>query len=367
MKGSRDGTRYIEDEMYALYTAALDYLMALKDRAAAEKDLRNQVAAAYESLVSAKNSAESLLAGVGETRVALDRVIGLNMLGKADFSEVADKQEDYQDIQAEAVEALAAYNGLLIDFNRLTCGAVAGLMAGTGVALDAGEGGISRPDAAQSGDGVLEGGSRMDLPSYYIYSDVADLVFVFGIQLPEGYEPPIDSFELWYGNVQLGLRTPIGRELRHLTLDYGEDSRLTVRLYGGDEYVDECVIDTTVPHDVLNLSGGAQGGRAAAPPVVGSYDLRMYRHDGLNTLEIRLEPAEGLPVASYRLSFGGEGLLDGEPVPVSEPFRYLSLLSVDIADARAELYDASGALIHTVSFDPDSMSLRAVDEGRGGD
>ncbi|MDR1572715.1 MAG: hypothetical protein LBS24_00195 [Clostridiales Family XIII bacterium] len=336
-KGSVDGTRYIEDEMYALYTAALDYLSALKDKQNAERDLRRQVAASYESVVTAKNASDALIVSVAETKAELNRLAELNKRGKAEFSEVADKQADYQDLQMEAVEALAAYNELLFDFDRLTCGAVSKLLVGAGLETDAGIGGIS----------------SLDLPTYHIYSDAADMVFVFGVRIPDDYEPEIDAFEIWYEDVQIGARTPIKKELRHLTLDYGETHRLTVRLYNGDDYVDECEIDTTVPSDVLTLRGGVP--ETPQERVVGTYAIGARRGAGVGASEITLNINAGEGVAFYRLTWDDVGLLRGELIPISQAFKYLS---IDIGEARVELFDGARTPLYTARFEPSAMSLR---------
>jgi hypothetical protein len=342
LKGSVDGTRYVEDEMYALYTAALDYLSARKDKEIAERDLRKQVASSYEALITAKNAADALIASVAQTKKELSRLLELNRRGAADFSEVADKQADYQEMQTEAVEALAAYNELIFDFDRLTCGAVTKLMAGAGLETDAGMSGIS----------------RVDMPTYHIYSDVADTVFVFGVRIPDDYEPEIDAFEIWYGDVRIGERTPIEKELRHLTLDYGESNRLTVRLYNGEDYVDECEIDTTVPSDVLKLRGGVP--ETPQEQVVGTYAIETNRAAGTVTLTLGMNA--GNEAAFYRISAGGEPLLSPDLIPMETPFKYLSLLSLDIAEARAELFDGARRPLYTARFDPSSMSLRVSAE-----
>jgi hypothetical protein len=336
-KGQIDGIRYIEDEIYALHAAALDYLAARKDKESAEKDLRKQIASSYEALVTAKNSADSLLKAVAEAKTALGRVTELNKIGKAEFSEVKDKQDDYESLQADAVETLADYNDLLFDFERLTCGGVTKLLAGAGMELGAGGGGIS----------------RVDHPSYYIYSDVADMVFGFGIRIPDDYEPEIDAFEIWYAGLRIGARTPAGKELRHLTIDYGETNRLTVKLYNADEYVDECEIDTSVPSDVLDLRGGVP--MAPRKQIVGQYSVSAKRQ-GIGS-EIRVSVAAGSPIAFYSLSAGGAGLLSGEPLPVSQPFKYLSLLPADMTEVRVELFNEARSLLYTARFEPETLSL----------
>ena len=179
-KGEIDGTRYIEDEMYAVYTACMEYGNAKKDQDTMERDLRAQVRDTYESLVTNWNSylaLQELAAAAGES---LERVLALNRIGKATYEETAEEQAAYQEAQMDAVDALKAYNDLLSD--RLTSGAVTKYLRGTGLELDAGQGG----DAFAALDPIHD-------PYYYIYSSVADLTFYIGVSIPEDYAPVIDS------------------------------------------------------------------------------------------------------------------------------------------------------------------------------
>ena len=107
-KGEIDGSRYIEDEMYAIYTACMEYANALTERESTEETIEGQVRSSYEGLVTAWNSYQnlaSLQASAGET---LEKVTALNKLGKAEYSEVEDARESYQDAQLEAIQARRA-------------------------------------------------------------------------------------------------------------------------------------------------------------------------------------------------------------------------------------------------------------------
>lgn len=207
-KGEIDETRYIEDEMYAVYTACMEYGNAKKEQDALEKQLRTQVRDTYESLVTGWNTYETLQGLAAESKQTLDRLLVLNKMGKATYTEVADQQEAYQVAQQDALDALKEYNVTLSEFDRLTCGAVIKYLKDAGMELDTGEGG----DAYAVLDPIHE-------PYYYIYSSVADLTFYIGVSIPDGFEPSIESFEIWYAGTQIGDRTPVGTELRHLTLD----------------------------------------------------------------------------------------------------------------------------------------------------
>jgi hypothetical protein len=342
IKGEVSGTRYVEEEMYALYTAALEYQNARRDKEQAERALRRQIADEYESLVTAKNAVDSLLKLMGDARTALARVLELNRRGKATYAEVKEKQDDYQAMQLDAVEALAEYNELLFSFDRLTCGAVTKLLSGAGLDMDAGAGGES----------------NADLPIYYIYTDIADMVFVFGVSIPDGFEPDIDSFEIYYEGTQIGPRTPVGREIRHLAIDYGETGMLTVRLFNGDDYVDECVIDTTIPTDVLRLRGAVRVQQEET--ILGTYTITTEQRMGAATSEVTLSLLPGAGARYYRISLDGLGLYTGDFVPVDQPFHYLTLLVGSIETVRIELYNEDRQALFTARFEIKDQSIREI-------
>lgn len=327
-KGEMDGTRYIEDELYALYTACMEYAAAKKDMEDAEKNLRKEVAAAYEGVVTAGNSYQTILRARDETKKSYDLLLALNRLGKANYSEVNDKKTDYQDAQAEALDSLAAYNELLYSFDKLTCGAASRYFSGEG--LTSGAGGI--------GESFAEDGA-IDALFYHIYTSVADMVFIFGLEVPDGYAPELAGYELWYEGVQLGARTPAGAEMRHLALDYGETSSLTVKVFGDDGYIGECEIDTSVPRDKLSLR------RLKLPPEeseeqIGTYAVTASAVGGVGLSKLTLSVKPSVGASFYTLAHKNGAALTGGLVPAGEGFEHMSLLSASLEDITVTLYGA---------------------------
>ena len=349
-KGEIDGTRYIEDEMYAVYTACMEYGNAKKDQDALEKELRSQVRDTYENVVTGWNTYETLQGLATEAKDTLDRLLVLNQTGKATYTEVADQQEAYQVAQQDALDALKEYNVTLSEFDRLTCGAVTKYLENTGMGLDTGEGG----DAYAVLDPIND-------PYYYIYSSVADLTFYIGVSIPDGFEPAIDSFEIWYAGTQIGERTPVGTELRHLTLDYKDTSELTIRLYNGDTYVDECTVDASVPRDVLDIQG--QTAETETERVIGSYTVTTTMEGGVSVSELTLnvDAAEG--ASTYTLTYGEQGIYTTDPHPVTEPFQYLTLLIASLEDVTLKLYDKDGGALLDARFDTSTQELVTVVSG----
>lgn len=344
-KGEIDGTRYIEDEMYAVYTACMEYGNAKKDQDTLEKDLRTQVRDSYENVVTGWNTYETLQDLAAEAKESLERLRVLNRMGKADYTEVADQQEAYQVAQQDALDALKEYNNTLSEFDRLTCGAVSKYLKGTGLGLDTGEGG----DAYAILDPIHD-------PYYYIYTSVADLTFYLGVSLPEGYEPAIDSFEVWYAGTQIGERTPVGTELHHLALDYQDTSQLTLRFYHSGIFVDECDIDASVPRDVLDIQK-AETPDPAAQRSVGSYTVTTTMEGGVSVSELKLTLNAVERAASYTLTYGERQVYTTEKRPVTQSFPYLTLLIASLEDVTATLYDSDGNTLMQVRFEPSTQEL----------
>ena len=102
-KGEIDGTRYIENDLYALLTACKEYQAAVSDLESAQKTLRSEITTSYESIVTARNAYLALEQTVEQNREDLERLSGLNQLGKAEYSEVKTKQEEYQTSQMDYI------------------------------------------------------------------------------------------------------------------------------------------------------------------------------------------------------------------------------------------------------------------------
>ena len=345
-KGEISGSRYIEDEMYAIYTACMEYANAKDDRDSVEEALRQEVQAAYEALVTAWNSYESMALAQEEMKDVLDKTAALNKLGKAEYSEVEDAQTNYQDAQMDALDALASYNEQLYDFDRLTCGAVTQYMSG--VSLDA--------ETGASGDSLVSIDVLTD-PYYYIYTSVADLTFYVGVSIPEGYEPAITDFEVWSEGVQIGERTPVGQEVHHLTLDYGGTSTLVLRFYNGDTYVTECEIDASISRDVLELGG--QSTQAETQEVVGTYSVTTTQMGDLSTSELTLSLNASLGARQYSITYGDQEVYTSEMLSTDETFRYLTLLIASLGDVTLNLYDREGNLLTTGRFDTETGQILA--------
>lgn len=346
-KGEIDGTRYIEDEMYAVYTACMEYANASRELETTLTSTEKNVKSQYELLLNTWKSYESLLGQVETARSQLDKVTALNQQGKAEYQELKDAQESYEELQPEALDTLASYNESLYNFDRLTCGAVSQYMTGTSLSASAGEGG----DSYAALDPISD-------PYYYIYTTVSDLTFHIGVSLPEDFSPAITDFEVWNGQTQIGERTPIEEELTHLTIDYGGDSMLTLRFYDGSTYVTECQVDATVPRDVLPIEpDGEAPVEEAAEVQLGSYSVSTSAVGELSTSQLTLDVSRYPDIASYTITYGSSSVFTSDPISAEEPFSYLTLLISSLDQVEISFYNEAGTLVYTGRFQPSDQTV----------
>lgn len=338
LKGEIDGSRYIEDEMYAVYTACMDYASAKKECDSTEKSIREQVRSSYDTLMKTWKSYEDLSSQSENMRLIAEKTTALNSIGKATYNEVSDASQSYEDIRLECLDTLSSYNELLFSFDRLTCGAVTKYMSGESLTLDSSQGGDSLVDI----DPIYD-------PYYYISTSVADLVFSIGVSIPDDFEPEITAFEVWSEGFRIGERTETGKEVRHLTLDYSGSSKLTIRFYNGDDFVTECEVDASISRDKLPLE--SQKEPEPIKEVIGSYEAETVQIGSIKKSNLRLNLKPTQQAKSYSLSIGEKDIYTTEKTPIEKSFTYLDILISDLDKVELNLYDKNGELLKTARFD----------------
>ena len=345
-QGEIDGTRYNEDDMYAVYTACMEYSNAKKTMDNAKTAMKKNVTSSYEALVTAYNAYASAQKLTDTAKTTYDKVSALNKLGKAEYSELKDARESYESQQLETVTALASYNELLFEFDRLCCGCISKYFNGEDISTATGGTG----DSFSTIDPISE-------PYYYIYTSVANMTFHIGVSIPQNYDPSITAFEVWENGTQIGTRTQVGKELTHLALDYADTSQLTIRLYDGDSYVTECTIDPTVPRAVLPISKAATP--AAEEEQLGTYTVTTTNIGSIATSQLTLSlTGKGAAAKKYSLEYGDNGSISStQPTDVSDSFSYLSILISSLGNVTLKLYDSGGNVIYNCRFDTSTQTI----------
>lgn len=328
-KGAISGIRYVEDEPYALYEAALEYEDARLERENAQKDLTDEVADTFENYVSLRNAYLAAVEAVNKAEKTLTAAESLNKLGELTNEEFTTEKEDYEELQNEMFTALADYTKALYSFDRLTCGGVSVLLADAGADLNAGGEGNSYVEAE------YEGGAY-----YYMESIIEQEQFRLNVYIPDDFSVEVTHFELWCDGKQIGERTAIDKSIRHLALATESIDKAFIRFYNDTEFVDDCEIDPSQQSGELQIVTNYTTTGDSRDKELGEYSITVNAVTGIATVE--LSPRKDREIAFYRITTSDGVYLTGDSYySVEKGFRYLSLLENGIADLNIEFYDAS--------------------------
>lgn len=343
-KGQISGIRYVEDEPYVLYEAALEYQDALLEKQNEERSLRQEVEESFNNLVSMRNAWQALAQQVEEGRKSLQAEAVLNRLGELTYEEYSSSLASCEELQNDMYEALGDYSQALYSFDRLTCGGVTALLQGTGADLNAGDGGVSYVD-----EEYAEGAY------YYIEPIVEQQEFRIGVSIPSDFEVEVTHFELWCDQIQIGSRTETKRSIRHLGLSVDQVSEVKLRFYNGDQFVDDCVIDPDVYSGPLTIVKEYRL-REEESRKIGTYTVESHPESGLMSITLSPDPSEG--IGYYRIgSPEGSYLLGEQFLPVGTEFRHLSLIQGSEGELTIEFFDTGCQLLYTGHFEPENRQM----------
>lgn len=338
-KGAVDGSRYVEDDPYALYTAALEYADAVREQQSAKEELTQRVRNDFETIKTAQIAYADAVRAFDETAADLDRGVQLNRIGSMTYEELSDIQKEYEEQELAKLELLGEYSKLLYAYDRLTCGAVSAYLEGTDINMVAAKGGSSYLADEVKGTAY-----------YYIEYAVEDNLFRLGVSIPEDYSIEITDFELYVNGEKIGDKTEITKYLEHLGLDLDNTESVKLYLYNGDELIEVCEIDPSVYQDTLEITGGYTLVHDTQIKTVAVYSYTLDSKTNMATLTITKEATE--PIAYYRLEDTNGNCISGdELISIDSEFKYLSLLVGDFSDIVAVFYDRSEGMLYKGNFE----------------
>lgn len=335
-----EGSFYLEDDPYALYTAALEYKEALCAKEEAKEALTGQVKEAFEALITVRNTYETAKKAEESLEQDIIREEQLSRLGKStEVQETDTKQEEYSRCKMECLDALEAYGKQLEEYNRLTCGGLEDLTENSGV-LGAGI------------DDLVEG-ELLEGAYYSIDYRIEDRIFFFGIQIPENFSVGITAYELYVNGVKIGEKTEAADQIKHLALDFAQIEQAQVYLYQGEELYSVCEIDPYTGRGTLEITGGyqlksdAEGEDFKNRETLASFSYKTDKDKKLTTLHISPRKQD---IAYYALTVDGRFLYSEEPVSVKEDYQYISALSNDLNKINVYFYDKQKELLYQGEF-----------------
>lgn len=343
-KGAIDGSRYVEDEPYALYESAMEYQDARLEAESVKEDITAQVEDFFDNYISVKNSYQDSLQQLDIAKRQLDRDLLLNKLGTLTYDEYASSLDNYETLQSEMMEAMQLYSSTLYEFDRLTCGAISVYMEKGTLDLNAADGGESI---------IIE--ENVDGSHYYMEQIIQNEEFRLRIQLAEELNGQITDYELWCDDIQIGERTAIDKTIRHLALALQDVEVVKIRFYNDGEFVDDCEIDPSTLSGELKITTGYRI-QDAEHLEIGTYSCHMNEVTGFTEVTLSPEAQEGICYYLIRTS-DGKYLKTSEPITVATTFKYLSLLESDLVNVTIEFFDSAKNKLYEGSFDTVTLKL----------
>lgn len=338
-KGAVDGSRYVEDDPYVLYTQALEYADAVREQRSAEEELVKQVRNDFETIKTAQIAYTDAVRALDELSEDLAKGIQLNRIGSMSYEELSDIQTAYEEQELSKLELLGEYSKLLYAYDRLTCGGITAYLEGTNINMT----------AAQGGNSFLADEAK-GTAYYYIEYAVEDNLFRLGVSIPEDFSVEITHFELYVNEEKIGDKTEKDKYLEHLGLELDNTESVKLYLYNEDELVEVCEIEPSVYQDTLDITGGYTLVKDTQIKTVATYSYVI--DDSTNTVLLTIKSEKTEPIAYYRLEDKNGNAISGEELlDIDSEFRYLSLLVGDFTDVAAAFYDQSGSLLYKGNFE----------------
>lgn len=353
-KGAVAGSRYVEDDPYALYAGALEYADAVREQQSAKEELTQTVRDNFETVKIAQLAYMDALQICDELETDLRKSTELNRLGTLSYEELSDIQQEYEEQELAALELLGEYSKLLYSYDRLTCGGITAYLEGTDINMKAAQGGNSFLADEVKGKAY-----------YYIEYAVEDNLFRLGVSIPEDYFPEdsmeITHFALYVNEEQIGDKTDVKQILEHLALNLDKTESVKLYLYNEQELIDICEIDASVYQDMLDIKGGYTLMQEKSVRTVAAYTYHLDDSTGLVTLS--LSPKSGESIAYYRLeNREGNSIFGDALIPIQTEFRYLALLVGDMSQLQVVFYNAEEQLLYRGDFAAATASITVVDE-----
>ena len=350
-KGAIDGSRYVEDEPYALYESALEYQDARLEAESIKAEITSQVEDSFDNYVSVKNSYQELIDQVNAAKRQLDKDLFLNRSGVMTYDEYTSSLDNYETLQSEMMEGAKLYSSSLYEFDRLTCGAISKYIAEGGLDVNAADGGESV---------IIE--ENVEGSHYYIEQIIQNQEFRMRVQLAEELEGEITHFELWCDDTQIGERTAINKTLRHLALALKDVEVVKLRFYNDDTFVDDCEIDPSSLTGELEITTGYHI-QDQESLEVGTYSCQLNDTTGFTEVTLSPEAQEGICYYLIRTD-DGKYLVTEEPITVATVFKYLSVLEPDLSKVTIEFYDSAKTKLYDGTFDTANMKLLKKQEAQ---
>ena len=343
LKGSTDGSRYIEDDPYVLYTNAQDYVKAREAEEAAKEDLDQNLQDSFDNYINCRSDYKALVSQLPDEQDKIRQYNVKKKMGYISDKEYEEAYSEFEEFQKSLLEAMKLYSESFYSFDRQTCGGLTAMLSGTDPDIQ----------TAQEGESYVK--QDQSKAMYFVKPIVQRELFELSVFIPKDFPVKITHFELWVDGQKVGKTTSVNESIRHLTLSKSSVNEVRLRFYKGNIFVDDCLINPNEESGVLDITT-SMSVEEESSDVVGTFLTSTSSVTGIMTIEFSPEKSQGIKY--YRVLTESGKVLGKGVTSIGKGFSYLGLVSSELGNLTVEFYDKDQSLLYTAYMDEENGKLR---------
>ena len=323
-KGEYSGTRYMEDQKYALFVSLVERDKARQAEQTAMTQLEDSVYNTYSSLKQMESAYQNAEKALELAKTNYESKLEQNKRGLVEFTTLESSRSDFYTKQANLYEMKMEYAKALSSFNLMTAGYVNQLL----------EGGDFSQNQLEAGD------TFASQATWYLDTSLTSQTFTFGVELPQEYD--VDQYQLFYEGQAIGDPVGIDETIVHLPFTYQDTTLMEVRFYKDGVHCYTSQFDGGQYSGVLQLQQVAE---VPQTDIATSQTAELGTWKVSNVDDLRKQftlDAPTLEFASYELFYDQTSLGKAEQ---GKAITTLALYFSDMEQLQVQFYDTQGKSI----------------------
>ena len=323
-KGEYSGTRYMEDQKYALFVSLVERDKARQAEQTAMTQLEDSVYNTYSSLKQMESAYQNAEKALELAKTNYESKLEQNKRGLVEFTTLESSRSDFYTKQANLYEMKMEYTKALSSFNLMTAGYVNQLL----------EGGDFSQNQLEAGD------TFASQATWYLDTSLTSQTFTFGVELPQEYD--VDQYQLFYEGQAIGDPVGIDETIVHLPFTYQDTTLMEVRFYKDGVHCYTSQFDGGQYSGVLQLQQVAEVPQTDIA-ISQTAELGTWKVSNVDDLRKQFTlDAPTLEFASYELFYDQTSLGKAEQ---GKAITTLALYFSDMEQLQVQFYDTQGKSI----------------------
>ena len=136
-------------------------------------------------------------------------------------------------------------------------------------------------------------------------------------------------------------------------------TEVKIRLYDGDKFIDDCIIDPSSESGPLTITTGFDIKKVEANQI-GTYLITPNETTGLVEISFTMDDAN---IKSFKiLTDDGKALGSDTAIEITKSLTYISVINDSLSELTIEFYDEAESLLYTARFDTANAAVLKKEE-----